>query len=43
MLTLTVAEIIELHDRIIIETGGSSGLRDIGLLESAVLWLLSIL
>lgn len=37
MLSLTVSEITELHDSIIIKTGGSPGLRDMGLLESAVL------
>lgn len=30
-----VEEIIELHDALIMETGGSHGLRDRGLLESA--------
>ena len=33
---LSLAEVIELHDRIISATGGSHGLRDLGLLESAV-------
>ena len=33
---LTLAEVIELHDRIISETGGGTGLRDIGALESAL-------
>ena len=34
---ITVAEVIEIHDRLIYETDGSPGLRDMGLLESAVL------
>ena len=34
---ITVAETIELHDKIILVTGGSPGLRDFGLLESAVM------
>ena len=33
---LTVAEIILLHARLIQQTGGSRGIRDVGLLESAV-------
>ena len=33
---LTLAEVIELHDRIVSETGGGTGLRDIGVLESAL-------
>ena len=33
---LTLAEVIELHDRIISETGGGTGLRDLGALESAL-------
>jgi death-on-curing protein len=33
---LTLAEVIRLHDRIISETGGANGLRDIGALESAL-------
>jgi death-on-curing protein len=37
MITLTVDEIILLHEKIITATGGPSGLRDYGLLESAVL------
>ena len=37
MILLTVDEIIELHKRITIATGGASGIRDKGLLESAVL------
>ncbi len=36
MILLTTAEIIELHSKIISRTGGSDGLRDINLLESAV-------
>jgi len=37
MIILTVAEIIQLHEKLIAATGGSPGLRDMGLLESAVL------
>ena len=37
MIILTISEIIELHEKLIIATGGSAGLRDQGLLESAVL------
>ncbi len=36
MILLTTDEIIELHSKIISRTGGSDGLRDINLLESAV-------
>ncbi|MDO4618777.1 MAG: type II toxin-antitoxin system death-on-curing family toxin [Clostridia bacterium] len=36
MILLTTDEIIELHSKIINRTGGSDGLRDINLLESAV-------
>lgn len=35
MIVLTVDEIILLHDKLIAATGGSPGLRDRGLLESA--------
>jgi death-on-curing protein len=34
---LSIFEIIELHAKITAATGGSSGIRDVGLLESAVL------
>jgi len=37
MITLNVAEVISLHDKLIAATGGAPGLRDFGLLESAVL------
>ena len=37
MIVLTTDEVIEVHDKLINVTGGSPGLRDIGLLESAVL------
>jgi death-on-curing protein len=37
MIILTVAEIIQLHKKIIIATGGTQGIRDERLLESAVL------
>jgi death-on-curing protein len=33
---LSLAEVINLHERIIMETGGSHGLRDLGMLESAL-------
>ena len=34
---ITVAETIELHDKIILASGGSPGMRDAGLLESAIM------
>ena len=37
MITLNVSEVIALHDKLVAATGGSPGLRDLGLLESAVL------
>jgi death-on-curing protein len=37
MIILTAREIITLHSKLIAATGGSGGLRDRGLLESAVL------
>ncbi len=33
---LTLIEVLELHRRIIEQSGGASGIRDIGLLESAI-------
>jgi death-on-curing protein len=33
---LTAAQILFIHDRLIVETGGSSGVRDLGLLTAAV-------
>ncbi len=36
MILLTVDEIIYLHSKLVVKTGGSDGLRDKGLLESAV-------
>ena len=36
MILLTVDEIISLHKKLIEKTGGSDGIRDINLLESAV-------
>jgi death-on-curing protein len=33
---LSLAEVLRLHGRIVDETGGSDGLRDLGLLESAL-------
>ena len=37
MTIITPNEVIELHTKVIIATGGAPGIRDIGLLESAVL------
>ncbi|MCL2089479.1 MAG: type II toxin-antitoxin system death-on-curing family toxin [Oscillospiraceae bacterium] len=37
MIAITIEEIILLHEKLINTTGGSPGLRDYGLLESAVL------
>ena len=36
MILLTVDEIINLHSKLVAKTGGSAGLRDRGLLESAI-------
>lgn len=36
MITLTVSEILRLHQKLLDVTGGLSGTRDLGLLESAV-------
>lgn len=36
MINLTVEEITQMHKKLIQKTGGMSGLRDIGMLESAV-------
>ena len=36
MICLTVDEVILLHEKLIQSTGGAAGLRDRGLLESAV-------
>lgn len=36
MINLTVEEIIQLHEKLIQKTGGMPGLRDFGMLESAV-------
>ena len=33
---LTLAELVELHRRIIEQSGGRSGFRDLGLAESAI-------
>ncbi len=33
---LTVSEILTLYERIILQSGGSFGIRDLGALESAV-------
>jgi len=37
MITLTILNITAIHEKLIAATGGSHGLRDFGLLESAVL------
>ena len=37
MITITIAEVIELHNKLIEATEGSHGVRDMGMLESAVL------
>ena len=36
MIILTADEVITLHEKLITATGGSNGIRDIGLLESAL-------
>ena len=36
MIILTVAEIVNIHSKLVAKTGGLDGVRDIGLLESAV-------
>ena len=36
MIYLTVAQVLFIHARLIAETGGAPGIRDLGLLESAV-------
>lgn len=36
MIRLTVSQIVKLHEQLIQQTGGSYGIRDMGLLESAV-------
>ena len=33
---LTLGEVVELHDRILAQTGGATGIRELGLLESAL-------
>ena len=33
---LTLGEVVELHQRLILMTGGASGIRELGLLESAL-------
>ena len=37
MIILTLDEVIEIHERLITATGGSKGIRDINLLESAIM------
>ena len=37
MTPLTVEEVLFLHHRIVVETGGSDGVRDLGLVEAALL------
>ena len=41
MIILSIEEILSLHTKLITKTGGSDGLRDYGLLESAVFSALS--
>ncbi len=41
MILLSIEEILSLHTKLITKTGGSNGLRDYGLLESAVFSALS--
>ncbi len=36
MIILTIEETVSLHEKLIEKTGGSHGIRDIGLLESAI-------
>lgn len=36
MIRLTASQIIKLHEQLIQQTGGSHGIRDMGLLESAI-------
>lgn len=36
MRKLTVKQVIDLHTQVVMNTGGSDGIRDMGLLESAV-------
>ena len=36
MRRLTIEEILAMHSRLVMNTGGSDGIRDMGLLESAV-------
>lgn len=36
MIELTLEQILELHSLVVIETGGSLGLRDLGRLESSI-------
>ena len=33
---LTLGEVVELHQRLLTQSGGASGIRDLGLLESAL-------
>jgi len=37
MTVLTVSEVLLLHEKLIVKTGGLNGIRDMGLLESAIL------
>jgi len=37
MITLTLQEVLQIHEKLVVATGGSSGVRDVGLLESAVM------
>jgi death-on-curing protein len=33
---LSIAEVLDLHERLLVDSGGSAGVRDLGALESAV-------
>jgi len=33
---LSIAEVLDLHERLLVESGGASGVRDLGALESSV-------
>ncbi len=33
---LSIAEILEIHERLLLTSGGAAGIRDLGALESAV-------
>jgi len=37
MIILTMHEVLQLHEKLVAATGGASGVRDFGLLESAIM------